>query len=73
VHNNLGHALSITPGRLNDAIAQYGEALRLSRITPRRTIIWAMPYWKTPGRLDDAIAQYGEAPAVEAGLPRGAQ
>jgi len=60
-HNNLGLAWSKIPGRLDDAIAQYQEALRLKPdIAETRTNLgkaWA----ETPGRLDDAVAQFEEA------------
>jgi tetratricopeptide (TPR) repeat protein len=60
-HNNLGLAWSKVPGRLDDAVAQYQEALRLkSDIAETHTNLgsaWA----RMPGRQSDAIAQYEEA------------
>ena len=60
-HNNLGSTLAKTPGRLNDAIAQYEEALRLqpSYIEAHNNLGQALS--EIPGRLNDAIAQYHEA------------
>jgi len=60
-HVNLGAALLGVPGRLNDAIAQYEEALRLD---PRDAEVHndlGSVFLKMPGRLNDAIAQYEEA------------
>jgi tetratricopeptide (TPR) repeat protein len=60
-HNNLGIAWSKMPGRLDDAIAQYREALRLkpgyAEVHYNLGAAWA----KMPGRLHDAAAQYEEA------------
>ena len=60
-HNNLGLALEKMPGRLNDAIAQYEEALRLkpgyAEVHYNLGAVWS----KMPGRLNDAAAQYEEA------------
>jgi Flp pilus assembly protein TadD len=59
-HNNLGFALRKIPGRLNEAIAQYEEALRLkpdyveAHYDLGNALISA-------GRAPEAIAQYGEA------------
>jgi tetratricopeptide (TPR) repeat protein len=60
-HNNLGVAWSKLPGRLNDAIAQYEEALRLkpgyAEVHYNLGAVWA----QMPGRLNDAAAQYEAA------------
>ena len=60
-HNNLGVAWSQLPGRLNDAIAQYEEALRLQPDYAEPHNNLGNAWSKLPGRLNDAIAQYEEA------------
>ena len=51
-HNNLGLTL-VSLGRTQEGIGQYEDALRINRITPRRTTIWGSRWrkragWKTP-------------------------
>jgi tetratricopeptide (TPR) repeat protein len=59
-HNNLGLALEKMPGRLNDAIAQYEEALRLKPdIAGAHSNLGNA--LEVEGRTADAIAQYEEA------------
>ena len=60
-HNNLGAAWSRTPGRLNDATAQYAEALRLKPDYAEAHNNLGLAWSQMPGRLNDAIAQYEEA------------
>jgi Tfp pilus assembly protein PilF len=60
-HNNLGLALSVLPGRLNDAIAHYEEALRLQPDIATVHYNLGNAWFMTPGRLNDAIAQFEEA------------
>jgi tetratricopeptide (TPR) repeat protein len=49
------------PGRLNDAIAQYEEALRLQPDYAGAHNNLGNAWSKMPGRLNDAIAQLEEA------------
>lgn len=60
-HVNLGIALENIPGRLNEAIAQYEEAIRLmpNYANAHNNLGGALE--KIPGRLNDAIAQCEEA------------
>ena len=60
-HNNLGNALLKMPGRLNEAVAEYQEALRLKPDYPDAHNNLGNAFLQMPGRLDDAIAQYKEA------------
>jgi protein O-mannosyl-transferase len=60
-HNNLGSVWADLPGRMDDAIAEFQEALRrqpnFSAANNNLGNAWA----KQPGRLPDAIAQYEAA------------
>ncbi len=60
-HNNLGLAWAKIPGRLDDAVAQYQEALRLKPDIAETHTNLGNAWSETPGRLNDAIAEYGEA------------
>ena len=60
-HTNLGIAWAKMPGRLNDAAAQYEEALRLQPDYAEAHDNLGNAWSKMPGRLHDAIAQYEEA------------
>jgi len=60
-HYNLGNAWLEIPGRLNDAIAQYEEALRLNPDYAEAHNSLGFAWALTPGRLDDARAQFAEA------------
>ena len=60
-HNNLGLALSKIPGRIDDAVAEYGEALRLKPDIAEAHTNLGNALSTVPGRLDEAIAQYEEA------------
>ena len=67
-HNDLGYALMAIPGRLNDAIAQYQEALRLKPNYSEAHSNLGNAWSNLPGRLDDAIAQYDEALRLQPGF-----
>jgi Flp pilus assembly protein TadD len=60
-HNNLGNAWAQMPGRLNDAIAQFEEVLRLKPDHAEAHNNLGLAWSQVPGRLNDAIAQYEEA------------
>lgn len=60
-HYNLGLVWSKMPGRLNDAIAQYEEALRLQPDFAEAHNNLGLAWSQLPGRVNDAIAEYREA------------
>ena len=60
-HNNLGLAWSKIPGRLDDAVAQYQDALRLKPDIPETHSNLGKAFALMPGRQDDAIAEFREA------------
>jgi tetratricopeptide (TPR) repeat protein len=60
-HNNLGLVWDKTPGRQNEAIAQYKEALRLDPDYAEAHNNLGCILEKMPGRLDEAVVQYEEA------------
>jgi tetratricopeptide (TPR) repeat protein len=60
-HYNLGNAWAEIPGRLNDAIAEYGAALRLKPDYAEAHNNLGVALAKMPGRLNDAIAEYEAA------------
>jgi tetratricopeptide (TPR) repeat protein len=64
-HDNLGNVWINMPGRLNDAIAQFEEALRLRPDDAYAHYNLGTAWLKAPGRLDDAIAQFEEALRLE--------
>jgi Flp pilus assembly protein TadD len=67
-HNYLGLALEAQPGRLNDAITQYEESLRLNPGRAKAHNYLGKVLEKVPGRLDDAVAQYREALRLDPGM-----
>ncbi len=54
-HNNLGNALSKTPGRSDEAIAAFEQALRLEPDMPQAHANLGGALAKVPGRLEEAI------------------
>ncbi|HXN35557.1 MAG TPA: tetratricopeptide repeat protein, partial [Opitutaceae bacterium] len=60
-HNNLGFVLSTMPGRAEEAIAQYREALRLRPGYFQAHNNLGAALEKIPGRLDEAISHFEEA------------
>ena len=60
-HYNLGCLLQKAPGRLDDAIAQYAEALRVKPGLPEAHYNLGRALEAKPGRLNEAIAHYEEA------------
>jgi tetratricopeptide (TPR) repeat protein len=58
---NLGNAWLGTPGGLDNAIAQYREAVRLQPDYAQAHNNLGVAWSKMPGRLPEAIAQYQEA------------
>jgi len=60
-HNNLGNVLAETPGRLNEAIAQFQAALKLRPDYALAHNNLGKAWAKVPGRLEEAMAQYREA------------
>ncbi len=60
-HNNLGLAWSKIPGRLDDAVAQYQEALRLKPDIAETHTNLGSAWSKIPGKQEDAIAEFEAA------------
>jgi protein O-mannosyl-transferase len=60
-HGNLAKVLARIPGRLDDAVAEYEEALRLDPAAPELRVNLGNIWFRVPGHMDDAIGQYEEA------------
>jgi len=59
-HYNYGSELAKVPGRSEDSIAQFEEALRLNPESIEARFFLACDLQNAPGRLPEAVAQYGE-------------
>jgi len=59
--NNYGNMLAREPGRLEDAVARFNEALRLQPGYADAHYNLGLALHKIPGRENDAISQYQEA------------
>jgi protein O-mannosyl-transferase len=68
-HNYLGLALERTPGRLNEALAQYEESLRLKPDRAEAHNYFGQVLEQIPGRSKEALAQYEEAVRLKPGYP----
>jgi tetratricopeptide (TPR) repeat protein len=68
-HNSLGNTWLDTPGHLQEAIAQYKEALRLEPNYPEAHYNLGSVLCRIPGRMNDAIAEFGEALRLKADYP----
>jgi tetratricopeptide (TPR) repeat protein len=68
-HNNLGLAWSKIPGRLDDAVAQYQDALRLKPDIAETHTNLGSAFSMMPGRQVEAIAQFNEALSLDPKYP----
>ena len=60
-HNNLGNALSLIPGRLPEAIAEFESAIRIEPGYADAHYNLGSAWAQVPGRSADAIAEYETA------------
>lgn len=66
-HYNLGRLWSETPGRREDAIAQYREVTRIKPDHAKAHYNLGVLLQDVPGRLPDAVAEYQEALRLQPG------
>jgi tetratricopeptide (TPR) repeat protein len=64
-HGNLGRTLAHEPGRLDEAIAEYSQAMRLDPDAPELHVNLGNLLFTMPDRLDEAVVQYQEALRLE--------
>lgn len=67
-HNNLGFELENVPGRLDDAVAQIQEALRLRPNFAEAHLNMGNAWFKLPGRVSEAIREYKVAVRLKPNL-----
>lgn len=67
--NNLGNLLAATPGRTDDAIAQFTEALRIKPRYPEAHNNLALALSGKPGMREEALAHYTEALRLKPDYP----
>ena len=60
-HNNMGNVWLGTPGRFNDAVAEYEKAVRLGPELAEAHNNLGSVRARMPGRMDDAIPEFREA------------
>ncbi len=64
-HGNLGRTLAHEPGRFDEAIAEYSQALRLDPNAPELHVNLGNLLFRLPDRLNEAVIQYQEALRLE--------
>jgi tetratricopeptide (TPR) repeat protein len=64
-HGNLGRILAHEPAHLNEAMAEYSEAIRLDPEAPELHVNLGNLFYRAPGRLDEAVHEYRAALDLE--------
>ncbi len=64
-HGNLGRILAHEPGRIDEAVSEYSQALRLDPNAPELHVNLGNLLLMIPHRLDEAVIQYQEALRLE--------
>lgn len=70
-HNYYGFELARVPGRLEDAVAEYQEALRLRPDFPEAHNNLGNAWERTPGRGNDAVGEFETAVRLKPSLAEG--
>jgi len=60
-HNNLGYILASEPGRLDEAVAQYRQAIALEPAYAQAHLNLAMALVRDPERVGEAVAEFRRA------------